>query len=60
MNALFAPERNLFMDNSVNKSIPSQKPRLLDLVRAAIRTRHYSMRTEEAYIYWIQEIYLFS
>jgi hypothetical protein len=28
----------------------SRRPRLLDQVREAIRTRHYSLRTEEAYI----------
>ena len=30
------------------------KPRLLDRARAAIRTRHYSPRTEEAYVAWIR------
>ena len=29
-------------------------PRLLDLVRGAIRVRHYSIRTETAYIDWIR------
>jgi integron integrase len=29
-------------------------PRLLALVRRAIRTRHYSRRTEEAYVAWIR------
>jgi integron integrase len=29
-------------------------PRLLGQVRAAIRTRHYSLRTEEAYVGWIR------
>ena len=28
--------------------------RLLDRVRAAIRVRHYSLRTEDAYIQWIK------
>jgi hypothetical protein len=28
----------------------SQKPKLLDQVRYAMRTKHYSLRTEEAYI----------
>lgn len=28
-------------------------PRLLDEVRAAIRIRHYSIRTEQAYVHWI-------
>ena len=30
------------------------KPRLLDQVREAIRTRHYSHRTEKAYVQWIK------
>jgi hypothetical protein len=33
---------------------------LLDRVREAIRTRHYSIRTEESYIRWIREHILFS
>jgi integron integrase len=33
-------------------------PRLLDRVRAAIRTRHYSRRTEEAYVGWIRRYIL--
>ncbi len=32
---------------------------LLDLVREAVRTRHYSIRTEEAYVRWIREYILF-
>jgi integrase len=35
------------------------KPRLLDQVRQAIRLRHYSPRTEEAYIGWIRRFILF-
>jgi hypothetical protein len=27
-----------------------KEPRLLDRVRAAIRTKHYSIRTEQAYV----------
>ncbi len=34
-------------------------PKLLDRVRAAIRTRHYSRRTEEAYVYWIRRYIVF-
>ena len=30
------------------------KPRSLDQVRAAIRARHYSRRTEDAYVAWIR------
>ena len=33
--------------------------RLLDRVRAAVRTRHYSIRTEDAYAGWIRRFVLF-
>ena len=35
------------------------KPRLLDRVREAVRTRHYSRRTEKAYVAWIRRYILF-
>jgi integron integrase len=34
-------------------------PKLLSQVRQQIRTRHYSIRTEEAYVYWIKDYILF-
>jgi integron integrase len=34
-------------------------PRLLDRVRAACRVRHYSRRTEDAYVQWIRRFILF-
>jgi integron integrase len=36
-----------------------EKPRLLDQVRSVIHVRHYSRRTEEAYVYWIRQFILF-
>lgn len=30
------------------------KPKLLDQVRQAVRTRHYSPKTEESYVHWIK------
>jgi integron integrase len=39
-------------------SLPA-KPRLLDQVRDALRVRHYSRRTESAYIGWIRRYILF-
>ncbi len=36
-----------------------QPPKLLDRVRIAIRTRHYSLRTEEAYVAWIRRFIFF-
>ncbi len=38
---------------------PPAQPRLLDRVRHAIRARHYSLRTEEAYIGWIKRYIFF-
>ncbi|MEK7715158.1 MAG: phage integrase N-terminal SAM-like domain-containing protein, partial [candidate division NC10 bacterium] len=35
------------------------KPRLLDRVRAAIRAKHYSLRTEKAYVHWIRRYIFF-
>jgi integron integrase len=35
------------------------KSRLLDQVRAEIRLRHYSLRTEQAYVHWIRRFILF-
>jgi hypothetical protein len=35
------------------------KPRLLDRVRGALRARHYSRRTEEAYVAWIRRYIFF-
>jgi len=41
-----------------SSSSPSQ-PKLLDRVRAAVRLRHYSPRTEEAYVGWIRRFIRF-
>jgi len=44
----------------VTKNLPiEKKPKLLDEVREAIRTRHYSLKTEEAYVHWIKRFILF-
>ncbi len=36
-----------------------QPPRLLDRLRQAIRVRHYSLRTEEAYVGWVRRFILY-
>ncbi len=38
---------------------PAPRPRLLDQVRDVVRRRHYSIRTEQAYIHWIKRFILF-
>ena len=42
-----------------NPEIRDSKPRLLDQVRDRIRTKHYSIRTEQTYIGWIKRFILF-
>jgi Phage integrase, N-terminal SAM-like domain len=37
----------------------SGKPKLLEQVRQAIRKRHYSDRTEKAYVHWIKRYIFF-
>jgi integron integrase len=43
----------------VNATTTEPRPKLLDQVRQAIRTRHYSPRTEETYIHWIKRFIFF-
>ena len=40
-------------------ALVGHKPKLLDQVREAIRMRHYSVRTEEAYVGWIKRFLVF-
>jgi len=35
------------------------KPKLLDQVREKLRVKHYSIRTEQAYVDWIKRFVLF-
>jgi integron integrase len=44
---------------SFDKHGAAQKPRLLDEVRAKIRTLHYSRRTEKSYTQWVKRYILF-
>jgi integron integrase len=37
----------------------SQPPKLLDQVRARIRVKHYSIRTEDQYVFWIKRFIYF-
>jgi hypothetical protein len=35
-----------------SETIPVRPPKLLDQMRMRIREKHYSLRTERAYVYW--------
>ena len=41
------------------QAVPASKPRLLDQVREVLRRKHYSIRTEEAYVDWIKRYIFF-
>jgi len=45
--------------NSKDKNTAIQSPRLLDLVRHKLRVKHYSIRTEQAYVDWIKRYIFF-
>jgi hypothetical protein len=47
------------MPASVAIKPPANKPKLLDQVRDHIRRRHYSIRTEQAYVDWIKRFILY-
>jgi hypothetical protein len=40
--------------------VSTEKPKLLDQLRSAIRLRHYSIRTEEAYTQWVKRFIFFN
>jgi integrase len=37
---------------------PNESPRLLDQLRFALRAKHYSYRTEQAYVHWVRRFIL--
>jgi integrase len=46
-------------DNLTVRLSDARKPKLLDQVREAMRTRQYSLRTEKAYVQWITRFIFF-
>jgi site-specific recombinase XerD len=47
------------MSDSVVRTARAGKPKLLDQVRDVIRRKHYSIRTEQAYIDWIKRFIVY-
>jgi len=43
----------------MNQHLQKRPKKLLDQMRDAIRHKHYSLRTEEAYVHWIKRFILF-
>jgi hypothetical protein len=40
-------------------SLTARKPKLLDQLREALRSRHYSRRTEQTYCHWVKRFIYF-
>lgn len=55
---LFAQPARVSADKQAMQA-PVDRPKLLDEVRRALRARHRSRRTEEAYVYWIRNLIIF-
>ncbi len=47
------------MESKVGSGPELGKPKLLDQVRAVLRLKHYSLRTEQSYLDWIKRFILF-
>ncbi len=47
------------MGTDINNKLYIKKPKLLDQVRLILRTKYYSLRTEESYISWIKRFIKF-
>src|SRR5687767_14597034 len=47
------------MDQKLNGKNESAKPKLLERVRLAVRSKYYSIRTEQAYVDWVRRFILF-
>ena len=47
------------MDTNLSANPPPDKPKLLEAVREVLRRKHYSLRTEGAYLDWTRRFVLF-
>ena len=61
LSYLLLSEDTLAATHGVREAGPvgAPKPRLLDRVRETVRARHYSRRTEKAYVHWIRRYIFF-
>jgi site-specific recombinase XerD len=49
----------MYRYNHENKPAHPAPPRLLDQMRERIRYKHYSLRTEKAYLFWVRRFIRF-
>lgn len=51
--------RSLNGGGQARSSVVGAKPKLLDRLRQELRSRHYSRRTEQAYVMWVKRFIFF-
>ena len=50
---------NVTIKRPSDKSETDHKPKLMDRLREALRSRHYSRRTEQTYCHWVKRFIFF-
>ena len=50
--------KSSLQNSTLNITKSTEQPKLLELVRGKIRLKHYSIRTEQAYLDWIKRYIL--
>ncbi len=53
------PETDRALSMTENRDIGIKRPKLLDRLREALRSRHYSRRTEQTYCLWVRRFIYF-
>lgn len=46
-------------NNNVNRNNTQKQKKLIDCIKEKLRLKHYSIRTEKAYVGWIQRYFFF-
>ena len=41
------------------ETVSTKTPKLLDRMRQVMRVKHYSLRTEKSYVYWVRRYIFF-
>ena len=57
--AALSDNTSAMSDKQSNSPDTASPPKLLDQVRERIRLKHYSIRTEQAYVHWVKRYIIF-
>ena len=51
--------RDCFLGGWETETVSTKTPKLLDRMRQVMRVKHYSLRTEKSYVYWVRRYIFF-